>query len=163
MPGPEALCIFGIDYLRRDISKTQKSPFPVAGSSSSCLSLAWCCGLARGQLGSAGECWRALWLKVAEEWGRPADLFPGQGQLLWRSSFQTAHRASSMVAWAPSSAALGEMPAGVSTDFLGIPAGKTPVRLSKPQVKSSPSPRGNLGAPCITPTFRDGRSCGNTA
>lgn len=58
-----------------------------------------------------------------------AGLFPGSGQLFLRFSFKTERRASSMVARAPSSAALGKMPAGVSHDFLGVPVGKTTCRV----------------------------------
>lgn len=87
----------------------------------------------------------------------------GKGGFFGSLPSRTAFRASARAARATCSAALGEVPAGVSGGFLGVPAGITPVRLSKPQVKSRPSPRGSLGATRITLVLSDGSSWDNTA
>lgn len=94
--------------------------------------------------------------------GKRGDVFPGQGQLYWRSSFKTALRAPTVVARTPCCTTLDNMPVGVSGGFLDVPAGTTPVRLSKFQAKSFPSPRGNLGATHTTPELREESSCYNT-
>lgn len=86
---------------------------------------------------------------------------PGQGQLFWRSFFLDSTKShggkSSLFCSSGPDACWGIL------WFPVCPCWSPPVRLSKPHMSSSPSPRGILGATCITLMFSYGSSWGNTA